>query len=98
MRAGKVRRLTFSRAIADLCARKNPDHEIWLLDLVTGTEATEGSTNCLFGVADRRRPNRLLRVAVTWAEASYLANDSSRMAVECKSVRAQLLEPAQITP
>jgi hypothetical protein len=88
-----VRRLTFSRAIAELVQRRNPDHDIWQLELITGQLASSGSTGCLFGISDARRPGRLLRVAVTWEEAAYLAGDASRVVVECRVLRAALAEP-----
>lgn len=55
---------------------------------MTGEEATENSSGCLFGIATRKAPDRLLRVAVTLEEAIYLTQDPSRIAVECRSLRS----------
>jgi hypothetical protein len=80
VRDEKVRRLTFSRDLAEYIQKKNPDHKIVLLDLVVGEYAHHDDI-CLFGIMSHK--NKLLRVAVSWEEAEYLTQDSSRSIVKC---------------
>lgn len=93
---GKVRRFTFSRDLACFIQRKNPDHEIWKLDLVVGGEATPRSTNCIFGIVSRRK-DKLLRAAVTYKEAEYLCQDDSRYVAECYVRRMEKYQDANQT-
>lgn len=82
-----VRRLTFSWEVACLVRRHNADHEIWEMELVVGPRLESACSGCLFGVVSVRRPGRLLRVAVTWEEALYLAGEdpveTERVVVAC---------------
>ena len=87
-----VRRLTFSQDLALFIQSKNPDHEIWKLDLVVGQEASPTSTGCIFGILDLRK-GRLLRAAVSFQEAAYLSQDPSRMATECRVRAAERWRP-----
>lgn len=81
---GLLRRLTFSQDLALFIQSKNPNHEIWKLDLVIVGKATKQSTNCIFGIASVKN-NKLLRATVSCEEAFYLSDDEfSRYVVECK--------------
>ena len=81
---GRLRRLTFSQDLALFIQSKNPNHEIWKLDLVIIGKATKQSKDCIFGIASVKN-NRLLRATVNIEEAFYLADDGfSRYVVECK--------------
>jgi len=91
VRNGKVRRFTFSRDLACFIQSKNPDHDIWKLDLVVGNEATPDSTGCVFGIVDRRK-GLLLRAATTYEEAAFLCEDDSRYVAECRARRMEKYE------
>lgn len=80
----KIRKLTFSQDLAEFIQIKNPDHEIWKLDLIIGKDATKDSKNCIFGILSLKT-GKLLRAAVTFEEADWLCQDSSRRVVECFS-------------
>lgn len=83
---GKVRRLTFSRALAEFIQSRNPDHEIMLLNLVPGEEAKPEDEG-IFGIVDIRK-GKLLRATVSQEEATYLTQDDSRKVVIC-SIQGQ---------
>ena len=85
----KVRRLTFSKDLAYYIQNKNPDHEIWKLDLVVGDVISYNPGNCLFGIMGHK--GFLLRCAVSFEEAVYLTEGSNRSIVSCK-VRDKELE------
>lgn len=79
--SNKVRRLTFSRNLAEFIHSKNPDHEIKLLDLVVDGDAKKDDV-CIFGIMDNRK-GKLLRATVSWDEAVLLTQDASRRIVRC---------------
>lgn len=97
VREGKVRRFTFSRELACFIQGKNPDHEIWKIDMVIGPEATPESTNCAFGIVDRRK-GKLLRAAVTYEEAAFLCGDGSRYVAECRARRMEKYQDEHPNP
>lgn len=81
VREGMVRRLTFSRNLAEFIQDKNPDHSIMLLDLVVG-ESPESGKKGLFGIVDVRK-GTLLRATVSREEADLLTRDQSRTVRQC---------------
>lgn len=75
--------MTFSQDLALFIQSKNPDHQIWKLDFQIGTEATEKSSGCAFGILSTKT-NRLLRGAITYDEAKFLTTCPSRYAAELR--------------
>ena len=93
MFGGNVRRLTFSKNLAYYIQNKNPDHEIWKLDLVVGKKIDYNPGDCLFGILGHK--GFLLRASVSFEEAMYLTKDSNRNIVSCK-VRSKELENGSV--
>jgi hypothetical protein len=92
---GRVWRLTFSESLALFIQRRNPTSEVWRLDLATVGPADETSTNCVFGI-QRVSSGRLLRVATTYEEASFLCQDPSRRPVMCQTRKAERYRSALV--
>ena len=84
----KVRRLTFSKNLAEWIQGKNPDHQIWKLDLVVQEEVSYDTGDCLYGIMGHK--GRLLRAAVSYEEAEYLTRDSNRSIVACRVKKREL--------
>lgn len=80
-RGNLVRRLTFSRELAELILERNPSHWIVQLNLVP-VHGIEPSHGHLLGIVDVRS-GKLLRATVSLEEARFLAQDSSRRIVVC---------------
>jgi hypothetical protein len=88
--------MTFSQDLALFIQSKNPNHEIWKLDLTVTGKATQQSKNCIFGIASIKN-NRLLRATVSCEEAFYLSDEGfSRYVVECKIKKGVLWKQKKI--
>lgn len=85
---GRAWRFTFSKDLALFIHSKNPNHEIWKLDMVIDDEATKESSNCIFGIVNKKN-GKLLRAASTYEEAKLLSDDVSRYVAECRARRME---------
>lgn len=77
--------MTFSKDLAIFIQSKNPDHEIWKLDLIIHKKILSNDipkNSCVFGILSNKS-KKLLRATVAFEEACYLCQDSSRAIVEC---------------
>lgn len=78
----KLRRLTFSKDLANFIKSKNPNHDIYKIDLLV-KEFNGEADNWIYGIISKKNSSRLLRATVSFEEAKYLTQDDSRIIVEC---------------
>lgn len=86
----KLRRLTFSKDLANFIQSKNPNHDVYKIDLST-KELNAEADNWIYGIVSKKNPSRILRATVSFEEAKYLTQDESREIVECTVNKIQKL-------
>lgn len=87
----KLRRLTFSKDLANFIKSKNPNHDIYKIDLLV-KEFNGEADNWIYGIVSKKNSSRLLRATVSFEEAKYLTQDDSRIIVECVIRKLQKIE------